>query len=375
MPDAVSEYVDLAAVLRSGGGTGCGKTDVDALPGEFINLLLTNAGRRNDLVVYFQKVLRGRGRVFTADANSYAPALQEADDAVVVPPVGDHHYLDALLEFCEQARIDLLIPLSVLELPSLAAARNRFSKIGTTVVVSPPGVIDRCFDKWQTYAFLQAEGLPTPKTYLTLSSASAALEAGELGFPLVLKPRWGAESVGLTFAQDDDELELGYDLLRRRLARTSFAGNPVETYEGDQTVLIQEFIVGDEYSLDIVNDLSGRYVTTFAKQKLGLRAGETEGAVTVSDERLGHLGATLGRTLKHLGPLECDVFLGAAGAHVLELNPCLGSDYPFAHVAGADLPAALIAWARGEIPDPAWLRAEAGISSARFSRLLLLSQT
>ncbi len=353
--------------------SGCGKTDVDAwLPGGLINLLLTSAGRRNDLVAYFYEALRGRGRVFAADAKLNAPALQEADDALVVPPVGDHHYLDALLEFCGQTRIDLLIPLSVFELPYLAAARDRFAAVGTKVVVSTPGVVARCFDKWQTYGFLQSQGLPTPKTYLTPSAASVALEAGDLSFPLVLKPRWGAESAGLTFLQDEDELELGYDLLQRRLARTSLAGNPAEPYDNDQTILIQEFIVGEEYSLDIVNDLSGRYVTTFAKQKLGLRAGETDSAVTVLDEHLGHLGRTLGRALGHIGPLEGDVFSSAAGIYVLELNACLGADYPFAHVAGADLPTALVAWASGEIPDPRWLRAEAGVRSARSSRLLLL---
>ena len=315
--------------------------------------------------------------MFAADAQAGAPALQEADDAVVVPPVGDYHYLDALLEFCEAAQIDLLIPLGVAELPYLAAARGRFAAVGTRVVVSPPEVIGRCADKWQTYTFLQSLGLATPKTYLNLPDVHAALETGALSFPLVLKPRWGSGSVGLAFPEDAAELNLGYDLLQRRLARTTLASNLTDQdLSADQaaSVLIQAFVVGDEYSLDIVNDLSGRYVTTFAKQKLGLRAGETDSAVTVSDERLRRLGETLGRALGHLGNAECDVFLGSGGAHVLELNPCLGSNYPFSHVAGANLPAALLAWAAGEIPDPGWLRAEAGVMSARFSRLLLVAQ-
>jgi carbamoyl-phosphate synthase large subunit len=338
--------------------------------GGAINTLLTSAGRRNYLVEYFQEALRGQGKVFAADAKSSAPALQEADGIFLVPPIGHKHYLDALLEFCQQEEIALLIPLNDLELPHLAAARARFAEVGTTVVVSAPEVIGRCFDKWETYRFLRAEGVLTPQTYLSLQDAQEALAQGTLSFPLVLKPRWGSASIGIEFPQDEDELELSYALSQRRLARTALSG----IGDPDQALLIQEFVVGDEYGLDIVNDLAGSYVTTFVKQKLGMRAGETDSAVTVAHEPLRALGETLGRSLGHLGNLDCDVFLNEAGAWVLELNPRFGGGYPFSHVAGANLPAALIAWARGEAPDPRWLRPEVGVISSKFSRLMLIRQ-
>ena len=166
-----------------------------------------------------------------------------------------------------------------------------------------------------------------------------------------------------------EELELSFELSQRRLARTALA-----TVSEDHAILIQEFIVGDEYGLDIVNDLSGRYVTTFVKQKLGMRAGETDSAVTVASEPLQGLGEQLGRTLGHIGNLDCDVFLADGGAWVIELNPRFGGGYPFSHVAGANLPAALLAWARGEAPDPLWLRSDVGVMSSKFSRLMLIHQ-
>lgn len=335
-----------------------------------MNVLLTSAGRRNYLVEYFQEALRGQGKVFAADAKSSAPALQEADGVFLVPPIGHKHYLDALLEFCQQEQIGLLVPLNDLELPYLAAARDRFAAFGTAVVVSSSEVISRCFDKWETRRFLRAQGVLTPKTYLSLAEAQDALGRGELKFPLVLKPRWGSASIGLEFPQDVEELELSFELSQRRLARTALA----TVSESAHAILIQEFIVGDEYGLDIVNDLSGRYVTTFVKQKLGMRAGETDSAVTVASEPLQRLGEALGRTLGHIGNLDCDVFLGDEGAWVIELNPRFGGGYPFSHVAGANLPAALLAWARGEAPDSLWLRSDIGVMSSKFSRLMLIHQ-
>ena len=125
-----------------------------------MNVVLTSAGRRNYLVEYFQEALRGQGKVFAADAKSSAPALQEADGVFLVPPIGHKHYLDALLEFCQQEQIGLLVPLNDLELPYLAAAKDRFAALGTTVVVSSPEIIARCFDKWETPPLLRRAGYP-----------------------------------------------------------------------------------------------------------------------------------------------------------------------------------------------------------------------
>lgn len=363
----------LWACARTGRGAGLAPSVVKhggvGRPGEVINALLTSAGRRNYLVEYFREALRGRGQVFAADAREGAPALQEADGVVVVPPVSSPHYVDALLEFCEGQQIELLVPLSDFELPGLAAARARFAALGTTALVSSPAVVGRCFDKWATYAFLRAEGFRTPATYLSLADAQRALSEGRERFPLVLKPRHGSAALGLEFVYDDDELELGFELLSRRLARTTLAYG----YDPEQTVLVQAFVAGDEYSLDLVCDLSGRYVTTLAKQKLGLRAGDTDSAVTVSDPVLSDLGRDLARALGPVGVADCDAFMTPEGPTVLELNPRFGNAYPFAHVAGADLPAAVVAWVRGDPPEPGWLRAEPGVTAARYSRLMLTS--
>ena len=65
-----------------------------------MNVLLTSAGRRNYLVRYFQRALRGRGRVYAADAKASAAALGVADGRVLVPAIGSGRYIDTLLRTC-----------------------------------------------------------------------------------------------------------------------------------------------------------------------------------------------------------------------------------------------------------------------------------
>lgn len=335
------------------------------------NVLLTCAGRRNYLVQYFREALAGAGLVLAADVDPNAPAMIEADRAFVVPPVAAPDYVDHIADLCGGHGVRLLCSLNDLELPLLAEHRRRFEAVGTVLAVSSSEVIRRCADKWETYLTLLRWGLPAPLTYATLDDARHALGRGEIRFPVVLKPRWGTASIGIDFPEGPDELGLAHRLLEQRIRRTIIG--PMSAVDPDRTVLVQEKLDGDEYGLDVVNDLDGRHVTTFVKRKLGMRAGETDRAVTVADDVLVTLGAQIGRRLGHRGNLDCDVFVGERAA-VLELNPRFGGGYPFSHAAGADLPSALLAWSRNRAPNPEWLRARPGVVTSKCDRLVSTTQ-
>jgi carbamoyl-phosphate synthase large subunit len=332
-----------------------------------MNVLLTCAGRRNYMVEYFRAALGGGGRVCAADSSADAPALHDADKAFVVPPVAHPEYVGYILDLCRRNGIGLLLSLNDLELPLLARSRERFRAEGTIAVVSSPEVVDLCFDKWATGRFLESCGIATPRTWLSLCDAQTALDRGEATLPLVIKPRWGSASIGIAYVEQVEDLAPTYHLIRRQVARSILA----EASAGDQehAVLIQERVAGQEHGLDVVNDLDGRQVATFARCKLAMRAGETDRAVTVESFTLDQIGTAIGQRLGHVGNLDCDVFVAEDRLSVLELNPRFGGGYPFSHVAGADLPAALIAWARGEAPDPGWLRIRPGVRAAKCDRL------
>ena len=351
-----------------------------------MNVLLTCAGRRNYLIHAFREAVGPRGRVIAADARADASALGEADVGCVLPLVGQPGYLDRLHALCRAEQVGLLVPLNDHELPLLAAHRARFRATGTRVVVAAPPVVAMCADKWATYAFLRAHGIPTARTYRTLEEALAALTRGEIAFPLVLKPRAGSGSAGVEYVNDVDELVLAHALAARRMARGRQAaprGRSLDpllppyampaVFSPEESILIQERLRGAEHGLDIVNDLEGRYVAVFAKRKTVMRSGETDRAIVVASARFAPLAAALGGAVGHVGNLDCDCFLGEDGAiAVLELNPRFGGGYPFAHAAGANLPAALVAWARGEQPDPAWLRVTPGATMAKCDRIVVV---
>ncbi|MFB2918989.1 ATP-grasp domain-containing protein [Aerosakkonema funiforme] len=333
-----------------------------------MNVILTSAGRRNYLLKYFQEALGNRGKVFAGDTTREAPTLQEADESFLLPPINHSDYIDKLLDICQEKQIRLLIPLNDLELPYLAKQRDRFLAIGTIPVVSFPEVVNICFDKFATFQFLQNIGISAPKTYLSLSEAREAIGKGEINFPVVVKPRWGSASIGIEYPQDEEELELAYRFVKKSVMRSFLA--EVSSSDPDRCILIQERLIGQEHGLDIINNLESAYITTFVKRKLTMRAGETDRAITVENEEIKQIGAKIGQKLGHIGNLDCDVIAGEKGLSVLELNPRFGGGYPFSQMAGANIPAALIAWANGEEPDPNWLRVQVNVASSKCDRLV-----
>lgn len=311
-----------------------------------MNILFTCAGRRHYLLQFFKEALAGKGNIIGADMQLSAPALAMADVTYAVPAVYADNYTDAILDICKKEKVNAVISLNDLELPVLAAVREQFEAIGVKIIVSPDRVIDICFDKWKTFKFGQSIGIAQPKTYLTLEAAQAALDSGELQFPLVVKPRWGSASIGIDFPENSEELELSYRLQKTRVMRSILS--EASKADSDRAILIQEKIGGKEFGVDILNDFNGNTRAVYVKEKLAMRAGETDKAVLRNMPELEAIGQKLGNALGHIGNLDCDFFVKDGKYYLLELNPRFGGGYPFTHMSGGHFPEAILAWLAGD---------------------------
>lgn len=332
-----------------------------------MNILFTCAGRRTYLLKYFKENLSEGDKIVATDMQLSAPALQVADVKIQVPAVYDPKYIDITLDICREQKIDALLCLNDLELPILAENKARFDALGVKVIVSDPAVIDIAFDKYKTAQWVESLGLNAPKTYVTLASAKEALAKGEISFPLFMKPRWGSGSIGLETIDDMEELDIYYHLLMKKIKKTILATASV----GDEYIMIQEKLTGKEFGLDVMNDLQGNNVAVSVKQKLAMRAGETDKAITVDIPEVYEMGRKIGENLKHIGNLDVDIMQRANGDYcVLELNPRFGGGYPFSYEAGVNLPKAILQWLRGEKVDPVILQPEYGRMFAKNDYLM-----
>lgn len=331
-----------------------------------MNILFTCAGRRTYLLKYFKEQLGEEGIIVGTDMQLTAPALSAADIKEQVPTVYDANYVDITLGICHKYNVKALISLNDLELPILAENRCRFEDAGVQLIVSDKEVIDICFDKFKTAQFVESIGLKTPKTYVNYQEAISALEKGDLKFPLVLKPRWGSGSIGIEFVANMEELEEVYEMLLKKVRKTILATASI----GEEYILIQEKIEGQEYGVDVMNDLNGKNRAISVKKKLAMRAGETDKAQTVDKPEIREIGRILGENLKHIGNLDVDVFERNGEYYVLELNPRFGGGFPFSYEANVNFPKAIIEWLRGNEVDDAILEPTYDLTFAKCDYLV-----
>lgn len=327
-----------------------------------LNILLTSVGRRGYLVEYFKEALHGIGKVYVSNSE-YTSAFQHADDYVISPLIYDGNYIDFLICYCQEHSVNLIISLFDIDLYVLAKNKNLFEQNGIKVIVSDKELVKICNDKWLTYEYLNSVGIATPKSYLSVEDVLVALSNNEISYPLIIKPRWGMGSLEIFTADNEKELMIFYKKIKRNILKSYLKYEAQQ--DMDKSVIIQEKIIGQEYGCDVINDLNGNYQSTVIRKKIAMRAGETDAAEIVENEYILKMTRKLAENTKHIANLDIDILEKEGNFYLLEMNARFGGGYPFSHIAGVNLPYAIVRWALGLSVGKNLLSAQVGVQGQK----------
>lgn len=325
---------------------------------EKMNILITSAGRRGYIIDYFKNV-NGIGKVYASNS-VYSIALQHADDYFITPLIYSDDYISAILQFCKSKNISIVLSLFDADLYILAKHKKMFENEGIRIIVSDEDFINTCNDKWKTYNFLSEIGVKTPKTFIKKAQVKSELRVGKSQFPIVIKPRWGCGSIGVHIAHDYDELDVLDKICRREIFDSYLK------YESNMTpetpIVYQQYISGEEYKLNVINDLNGKYVKTFAIKKIAIRSGETDIGVTVSADMFESIGQWIAKNSNHIGILSVDCFVSNSTVYVIEFNCRICGIYPLLHLAGLNFTQQLVHWVKGKPTDKQLFAVKEGVT-------------
>ncbi len=337
-----------------------------------MNILITSCGRRAYLIEYFKEALKKEGvcgLVHASNATEFTPCASVADRFVKTPLIYEAGYIDFLIDYCKENDIKAVISLFDIDLPVLAKNKPRFEAEGITVVVSSPEFVEICNDKLLTCEFLKKNGIDTPRCFLSPKEAKEAIASGLISFPLVIKPRRGMGSLSMYFADNEAELDVFFKKVSRDIQK-SYLKYEAALTDGRE-VIIQELAKGEEYGLDVISDINGKYVTTLVKKKIAMRAGETDSATVIDCPFLKNLGEKLASAPGQIGVLDADVFYDkkTGSISVIEMNARFGGGYPFSHFAGADVPRAIVCWLLGKAAEEELFKVKYGMSAQKDIRI------
>jgi carbamoyl-phosphate synthase large subunit len=250
--------------------------------------------------------------VVAVDPSPTAAGLYWADAAHLVPMASDRSYLDRIRGVLAAERPDIVLIGTDVELPLLAAARAELEQeFGTAILVSSSEVVEIANDKWLTYQFLKRIGVGFVPSCLP-GSEEALIE--KAGFPLIVKPRVGARSVGFGVIRDRAELR-----------------RAIETQPG---IVIQKR-VGDEdceYTAGTIT-FDGKCAASIVMRR-DLRDGNTYKAYVDEYPALNEFVRNVASKLGAYGPANFQFRLDDGEPKIFEINGRFSGTTALRHHAG-----------------------------------------
>ena len=280
-----------------------------------MNILILSAGTRNKIVQYFKNEIGNSGKVIATDMSELAPAIYEADKFYIVPAMSDPKYMDIILDICKKEKVDALFTLIDPEISLIAKNKTRFLDIGTIPLVSEYEQVELAFDKYKMFCYLKENGFKTAKSYVDKNEFYTDLNEGKINFPVFVKPVKGSASINISKVNSKKEIDLLFDLY--------------------DNLIIQEFLNGQEIGADVyIDPISKKVVSIFTKEKIKMRAGETDKARSFKDKKLFELISRLVEKIGYQYMIDMDIFKIGNDYYISEINPRFGGGYPHAYESG-----------------------------------------
>ncbi len=317
-----------------------------------INILVASSGTRNKIIRYFKENLKGKGRVIATDMSANAPSIYEADAFYLVPRITDPGYLPLIFDICKKERITGILSLIDPELSLLAKHKAEFEALGVTVIGSSEELCDLTLDKWAMYNYLMDRDIPCARSYMKIDDFLQDLRKGAISYPVFVKPAHGSASLSIAVANDEETLRV---LMKQ-----------------NSDMMIQEFLHGKEIGADVYIDmLSGQIVSIFTKEKLLMRAGETDKGRSFKDEKLFAFIQDFVNGAGFRGQIDIDIFEVDGQYMISEVNPRFGGGYPHAYECGVNHMALIVNNLEGTVNQPVIGNYEEGMIMMKYVEVMV----
>ncbi len=324
-----------------------------------MKILFTSIGRRVELVQAFRKAaedLKVDLTIIGADMSSDAPALYFCDETQIVCRIKDKNYIPQLLSICELEKVDCLIPTIDTDLLLLSENKNKFEAVGTKVLISATDKIKLCRDKNYTSDYFISCGLKSPLSVNSVEAYEKLVQNGTVDFPAFIKPKDGSSSIDAYKVGNLEDLKLYAEKIK--------------------DYVIQPFVKGREFTIDIFCDYDGNPVFITPRERIAVRSGEVlKTRITQDDVMISEM-LRLIDDYKPCGQITVQLIQdeNTGDNYYIEINPRFGGGAPLSIKAGADSAKAVLQMLSGETLKYQNKAAKDGAIYSRFDQSICVNE-
>jgi len=243
------------------------------------------------------------------DIDPYAAGKKDIATFLIAPRVAEgEKYFRFIKNTVTKYGIKYIYPTTEAEITFFDKNREYFEKNRITVFINSRFIIDTFSDKYKTANFLKSKSLSYPATFLVREYK------GELGYPLIIKPRRGCGSKGVVKVNDARELDIYTKLLPEGI---------VQEYLGDEN---------EEYTTGIFSDGKKVYSITF-RRKIGF-GGVSKMIDLASNSEIDEIARKFAESSNLTGSVNIQSRKTDGRFIVFEVNPRFSSTVYFRHYFG-----------------------------------------
>ena len=293
--------------------------------GRPLRVLVTGAGGPAAIAAMKSLAADPSVELVAADMDPWAAGLYLVPSrARTLIPAGDApDFTDVVLARCRALGVNVVLPTVDAELRPLARARAGFAAAGIDLLLAPAEALDVILDKL-TLAQRCAGIVRVPRTELFDSLVDPAAWT----YPVIVKPRTGSGSRGI--------LQVG-------------SAAELAALERSPRLLVQEFLPGEEYSIDVLADAGGHVIASVPRLRARVDSGVSVGGRTVHDTGLSSFGRAVAEAtgITYVANVQCKRDASRRPA-LLEVNPRMPGTLGLTIASGVDMPRLALAALRGE---------------------------
>lgn len=243
-----------------------------------------------------------------------------------------------VLEACRKNEIQIVIPPEEPSCLLLAGERERFSADGIRLATPSREVLEIVLDKARTLDAAQQLQIPAPATRVLQSPDDAFPAARELGYPLVIKPRFSHYWDGRQFRLTGGVRYAGTD----RELKTALRSLPAQA----PPPLLQQYVAGRGLGMSVLIGCGGELCAEFAHERLRDVRPTGSGSVLRRsipvDPRLREMTLSLLRQIGWWGVAMVEFREDNGLAYLMEINGRFWGSLQLAVDAGVNFPRILV---------------------------------
>jgi carbamoyl-phosphate synthase large subunit len=168
--------------------------------------------------------------------------------SIIGKSITEPGYIDLILKICKDEHINGVLSLIDPELSLLAENEEKFKALGVTIIGSSYELCEMALDKMQMYRWLVEHGYNCAHSWMDTDEFFKAVEAGEVSYPVFVKPYRGSASISISKVYDKETVDL--------------------LFAHEHDLMIQEFLDGQEIGADVYIDMiSGEVVSILPRRR------------------------------------------------------------------------------------------------------------